>query len=124
MGRRRFSTQPSNFCGQLVRQLAYDIFVSWIPGLRLVASIGAAVVVLCPSAAADPGSPSYQQGKQSIDDAVHQYHVQLTPGTDLHAYCETLLRSDLKSGQIARVDSPSDYVTGCQDEGRVLLTSQ
>jgi hypothetical protein len=45
----------------------------------------------------------------------------LTPGTDLHAYRETLLRSDLKSGQVARVDSPSDYVTGCQDEGRVLL---
>jgi hypothetical protein len=88
-----------------------------------VACIGAAVVVFCPSAAADPGSPSYQQGKQSIDDAVHQYHVQLTPGTDLHQYCETLLRSDLKGGQIARVDSPPDYVTGCQDEGRALLAS-
>jgi hypothetical protein len=55
--------------------------------------------------------------------AVHQYHVQLTPGTDLHQYCETLLRSDLKSGQIARVDSPPDYVTGGQDEGRALLAS-
>ena len=91
--------------------------------MRLAASIGAAVVLFCPPAAADPGSPSYQQGKQSINDAVHQYNVQLTPSTDLHQYCETLLRSDLKSGQIARVDSPSDYVTGCQDEGRALLTS-
>jgi hypothetical protein len=97
--------------------------VSWIHGSRLVASIGAAIVLFCPSAAADPGSPSYQQGKQSIDDAVHQYNVQLTPSTDLHQYCETLLRSDLKSGQIARVDVPSDYVAGCQDEGRALLAS-
>lgn len=87
-------------------------------------SISVAIVVFCPAAAADPGSPSYEQGRQSIDDAVHEYHVQLTPGTELHEYCETLLRSDLKSGQIARVDSPSDYVAGCEDEGRALLASQ
>jgi hypothetical protein len=122
-GADRLVPRPSQvqFRGRPVHQNAYGVFVSRNRGLRLVASTGAAVVVFCPSAAADPGSPSYQQGKQSIDDAVHQYHVQLTPSTDLHDYYETLLRSDLKSGQIATVDVPSDYVAGCQDEARVKL---
>ena len=112
------STLAPIFAAAFATRKTHDAFL-----VGLAASIGAAVVLFCPPAAAEPGSPSYQQGKQSIDDAVHQYNVQLTPSTDLHQYCETLLRSDLKSGQIARVDSPSDYVTGCQDEGRALLTS-
>ncbi|WP_301149016.1 hypothetical protein [Mycobacterium simiae] len=51
--------------------------------VKLIAGISAAVIASCPRAAADPGSPSYQQGKQAIDEQIQQYHVQLNPGTDL-----------------------------------------
>jgi hypothetical protein len=107
-----------------VHQTTYDIFVSWIPGLRLVAGVSAAVVVFCPAAAADPGSPSYQQGKQAIDDQVQQHHVQFPVSTDWQQYCQDELRNVLKSGKVPRVDSSSDFIAGCQDEGRALAVSQ
>jgi hypothetical protein len=92
-------------------------------GLALAALIGSAAVAFAPIGAADPGSPSYGQGKQAIDEQVQQYHVQLDPGTDLGQYCQRVLMSDLKSGKIARVDSSPDFIAGCQDEGRALLAS-
>ena len=73
---------------------------------------------------ADSGSPSYEQGKQAIDDQVLNRHVQLTPSTDLYQYCDILRGNVLKSGLMARVDSPSDFIAGCQDEGRELIASQ
>ncbi|BAX92033.1 hypothetical protein [Mycobacterium shigaense] len=97
--------------------------MGWVCELGLAAGISAAVIAFCPTAAADPGSPSYQQGKQAIDEQIQQYHVQLNPGTDLGQYCQRVLQSDLKSGKIARVDSPPDFIAGCQDEGHALLGS-
>jgi hypothetical protein len=88
--------------------------------LALAAGIGAVAVVFAPAAAADPGSPSYLQGKQAIDEQVQQYHVHLNAGTDLNQYCQQVLMGDLKSGKIARVESGPDFVAGCQDEGRAL----
>jgi hypothetical protein len=102
----------------------YDIFVSCNPGLTLVAVISAVVFVFSPAARADSGSPSYNQGKQAIDDQVLRRHVQLTPSDDLHEYCQSLLGNVTKSGMMPRVDSPPDFVAGCQDEGRALLASQ
>jgi hypothetical protein len=93
------------------------------PGVRLVAGIGAVTFVFAPAAGADPGSPSYGQGKQAIDDQVLNRHVQLSPSTDLSQYCESLLKNVLKSGLMPRVDSAPDFYAGCQDEGRVLITS-
>ena len=93
-------------------------------GLTLAAVIGAASFVFAPAVGADPGLPSYDQGKQAIDEQIQQYHVQLNPSTDLNQYCQRVLASDLKSGKIARVDSPPDFIAGCQDEGRTLLASQ
>jgi hypothetical protein len=110
--------------GPLVRWATYDDFVGRICRLGLVAAMSAAVVVFCPAAAADPGSPSYQQGKQAIDEQIQQYRVQLNPSTDLNQYCQRVLASDLKSGKIARVDSSPDFIAGCQDEGRALTASQ
>ncbi|GKU35449.1 hypothetical protein [Mycobacterium montefiorense] len=98
--------------------------VSCNRGSTLVAAIGAVAFVFAPAAAADPGSPSYGQGKQAIDEQVQQYHVQLSPSTDLNQYCQKVLMSDLKSGKIARVDSGPDFIAGCQDEGRALLAPQ
>lgn len=72
---------------------------------------------------ADPSSPSYGQGKQAIEEQVQQYHVQLNPSTDLGQYCQRVMMSDLKSGKIGRVDSPPDFIAGCQDEGRTLIAS-
>jgi hypothetical protein len=91
--------------------------------LTPAAVMGAVALFLAPAAAADPGSPSYAQGKQAIDEQVQQYHVQLNPGTDLNQYCQQVLMGDLKGGKIARVDSGPDFIAGCQDEGRALLAS-
>jgi hypothetical protein len=99
------------------------ISVSCSRGLTLAAAIGAVAIVFAPTATADPGSPSYGQGKQAIDEQVQQYHVKLDPGTDLNQYCQQVLMGDLKSGKIARVDSGPDFIAGCQDEGRALLAS-
>lgn len=85
-----------------------------------VTAVGAALL-LSPFAAADPGSPSYEQGKQSIDAAARQGPLHVT---DLTGYCETLLGWELKSGHIARVESRSDFLVGCEDEGRNLLAPQ
>jgi hypothetical protein len=110
--------------GDRPTKTTYDIFVSCNPGLRLAAVISAVVFVFAPAARADSGSPSWDQGKQAIDDQVLHRHVQLTPSDDLYVYCQSLLGNVLKSGMIARVDSPPDFVAGCQDEGRALLGSQ
>ncbi|AGZ51821.1 hypothetical protein PJK45_29095 [Mycobacterium kansasii] len=99
------------------------IFVNCSRRVTLAAVVGAVAVVFAPAAVADPNSPSYSQGKQAIDEQVQQYHVQLNPGTDLNQYCQQVLMGDLKSGKIARVDSGPDFLAGCQDEGRALLTS-
>lgn len=87
----------------------------------LLAAFAALAVVVSPAAQADPGSPSYDQGKQAIDDAAHQGPLHVT---DLARYCNTLLGFELKSGNVARVDSPPDFIAGCQDEGQTLLPSQ
>jgi hypothetical protein len=107
---------------RLIHQKTYDWSVSRIRGARLAAAMSAAVVVCCPTAAADPGSPSYQQGKQAVDDQVQQHHVQFPAGTNWPEYCQEELRNVLKSGKVARVDSAPDFVAGCQDEGRLVAT--
>ena len=80
-----------------------------------------ASLLLSPFAAADPGSPSYELGKQSIANAARQGPLHVT---DLPGYCDTLLGWELKSGQIAAVESRSEFIAGCEDEGRVLLAGQ
>lgn len=87
----------------------------------LTAAAAVAAVAIAPVAAADPGSPSYNQGKQAIDDAASQGPLHVS---DLTRYCNTLLGFELKSGQLARVDSPPDFIAGCQDEGQKLLPPQ
>lgn len=87
-----------------------------------MAVIAAAFAVASP-AAADPGSPSYNQGKQAIDDQVLNRHVPLIPADHLQGYCQALLGNVTKSGIMPHVDSAPDFYTGCQDEGRALLAS-
>lgn len=99
-------------------------FVSTKRGVMLAAVVGAAAFLFAPAVSADPGSPSYGQGKQAIDEQVQQHHVQLDPATDLTQYCQQILMGDLKSGKIARVDSGPDFIAGCQDEGRSLLAAR
>jgi hypothetical protein len=99
------------------------VCVSRVHGWTLAAVISAATVVFAPAAGADPGSPSYNQGKQAVDDQVLNRHVQLTPGTDLYQYCDRLRANVLKTGSMARVDSPPDFIAGCQDEGNALIAS-
>jgi hypothetical protein len=89
--------------------------------LTLLTALAAVALIASPVATADPGSPSYNQGKQSIDDAAHQGPLHIT---DLTQYCNTLLGWEAKSGHIAQIDSPQDFVAGCEDEGHVLLPSQ
>lgn len=109
-------------CWQQIRRKI--VCVSRIRGLTLAAVISAAAVVFAPAAGADPGSPSYNQGKQAIDDQVLNRHVQLPPGTDLYQYCDRLRANVLKTGMMARVDSPADFIAGCQDEGNTLIASR
>jgi hypothetical protein len=87
----------------------------------LVAILATIALVLCPAATAEPGSLSYEMGRQVIDDANRQ--SPLKPDGDLEHYCETLLKFELKTGQIAQVDSGSDFIAGCEDEGRALLAA-
>ena len=87
----------------------------------LTAAAAVAAVAIAPVAAADPGSLSYNQGKQAIDDAARQGPLHVN---DFTRYCNTLLGFTLKTGQLARVDSPPDFIAGCQDEGQTLLPSQ
>ncbi|MCV7386367.1 hypothetical protein H7K14_21410 [Mycolicibacter longobardus] len=93
-------------------------------GWRSAAGIFAATLVLAPAAAADPECSSCEQGKEAIDDQVLHRHVPLTATDDLHQYCESLLRNVLKSGRVARVDSPPDFVASCEQEGRVLIAGR
>ncbi len=97
-------------------------FVSCTLGWKLAGATAA--LVLAPVATADPECSSCEQGKEAIDDQVLRRHVQLTATDDLHQYCESLLRNVLKSGRVARVDSPPDFVASCEDEGRVLIAGQ
>ncbi|MEE6177888.1 hypothetical protein [Mycobacterium sp. 050134] len=92
-------------------------------GFRPAAALCAAALALAPAAGADPNSPSYNQGKQAVDIQVYQHHVQFPPGTDWQAYCQKELGNVTKSGLMPRVDSPPDFVAGCQDEGRALTGS-
>ncbi|WP_082984613.1 MULTISPECIES: hypothetical protein [unclassified Mycobacterium] len=98
--------------------------MAWNRGFALAAVINAAAFVFAPAAGADPGSPSYNQGKQAIDIQVNQHHVQFPPDTDWQAYCQKELGNVTKSGLMPRVDSPPDFIAGCQDEGRALLASR
>jgi hypothetical protein len=50
--------------------------------------------------------------------------VQFPASTDWQQYCQDELRNVLKSGKVPRVDSSSDFISGCQDEGRALAASQ
>ena len=84
----------------------------------------AVALVLAPAAAADPESPSNDQGRQAINEQVFHYHVQLKPSDDdFHDYCQQVLVGVLKTGKLSRVDSKADFIRGCQEEGRALLAS-
>lgn len=97
--------------------------MSWMTRAGLTAAISAAVLLLSPPAGADPGgASSYDLGKQTIDDAAR--HHPLQPNGDLAQYCDVLLKNALATGKIVSVDSPSDFIAGCQDEGRAILASQ
>jgi hypothetical protein len=92
-------------------------------GFTLAAAISAVTFAFAPTAGADPGSPSYNQGKQAIDIQVNQHHVQFPPSTDWQKYCQEELGNVTKSGIMPRVDSPPDFIAGCQDEGRAIVAS-
>ncbi len=88
--------------------------------MKLLTALAGIAVAISPVATADPGSPSYNQGKQAIDNAASQGPLHVN---DLTRYCNTLLGFELKSGHLARVDSPPDFIAGCQDEGQTLLAA-
>ncbi|OBH12081.1 hypothetical protein A5695_17790 [Mycobacterium sp. E1747] len=90
----------------------------WLLG-AVVCAVG---LVAAPIASSDPGSPSYLQGKQAIDIQVNQHHVVFPATTDWQAYCQEELGNVTKSGVMPRVDSPADFIAGCQDEGRALAS--
>ncbi|WP_409437412.1 hypothetical protein [Mycobacterium sp. SMC-14] len=89
--------------------------------MALAVTAVSASLVFSPFAAADPECSSYELGKQSVDDAARQGPLHVT---DLPRYCDTLLAWELKSGRVARVESRSDFIAGCDDEGRVLIAGQ
>lgn len=89
--------------------------------LTVAAVVAAVAVAVSPSATADTGSPSYNQGKQAIDDAARQGPLHIT---DLTRYCTMLLGWEAKTGHITQVDSKQDFIAGCEDEGRVLAPPQ
>ena len=89
--------------------------------MALAVTAVSASLVFSPFAAADPECSSYELGKQSVDDAARQGPLHVT---DLPRYCDTLLAWELKSGRVARVVSRSDFIAGCDDEGRVLIAGQ
>jgi hypothetical protein len=100
------------------------LFVRCHRGSILLTTVSVVAFVFAPVAAADTGSPSYNQGKQAIDDQILNRHVQLTPSDDLQAYCLSLLGNVTKSGMMPSVNVPSDFMAGCQDEGHVLVPGQ
>src|ERR1700744_2018040 len=100
------------------------ISVSCNRGSRLFAVISAAAFIFAPVANADGQSPSYTLGKQSIDDVFHRYGITgVTGGNGLQAYCPSLLEQLVKSGTIRQLDSPSDFIAGCVDEGQAIVAS-
>lgn len=92
--------------------------------LRLLTAFAAVMVAVSPVAQADPGSPSYNQGKQAIDNLANVHHVQFPADTDWPTYCEQVRTNVLRTGQVLQIDSPADFIAGCQDEGHTLLSSQ
>jgi hypothetical protein len=92
-------------------------------GAGLAAALSVVAVLLAPAASADGQTPSYLQGKQAIDEQVLKLHVQLTDPSGLGTYCKNLLQNALRTGQILRVESPTDFLAGCQDEGQALVAS-
>jgi hypothetical protein len=102
----------------------YDIATGWNRGLRLLVAVTAVAFVSAPHAGADPGSPSYNRGKQAVDDVVRQYGVAgFTDGNVGQDYCVSLLAQLVKSGTIRQLDSQSDFIAGCEDESRVVVAS-
>ncbi len=98
--------------------------MSYNQALRLFAAISVAAFIFAPVANADGQSPSYTLGKQSIDDVFHRYGVTgITGGDGLQAYCPSLLEQLVKSGTIRQLDSRSDFIAGCVDEGQVLIAA-
>jgi hypothetical protein len=87
------------------------------------AVLSVVAVLVSPAASADGQSPSYLLGKQAIDEQVYKFQVQLGDDSGLDRYCKTLLQNSLRTGQIPRVDSVTDYMNGCQDEARAVLAS-
>jgi hypothetical protein len=91
--------------------------------MALAAAMSVVAVLLSPAASADGQSPSYLQGKQAIDEQVYKFHVQLGDDSGLDTYCKTLLQNSLRTGKILKVDSVTDFMTGCQDEAHAVLAS-
>lgn len=89
----------------------------------LATGFGVAAILLAPAANADGQSSSYLQGQQAIDEQVYRNHVQLGDDSGMETYCKNLLQNSLRTGQILRVDSVTDYMNGCQDEARAILAS-
>lgn len=103
----------------------YRGVVSWNRSLNLVSAVCAAVgMAVSPVATADSGSPSYNAGRQAIDNLVNIHHVQFPADTDWPTYCEQVRANALRTGQILQIDSPPDFIAGCQDEGRTLVPSK
>ncbi|GAB1811158.1 hypothetical protein MUNTM_01950 [Mycobacterium sp. MUNTM1] len=98
-------------------------FVSTNARMVLAAAMSAVAVLVSPIATADGESPSYLLGKQAIDQQVNQFHIQLKDDGTLETYCRNLLQDSLRTGKIPRVDSPTDYVNGCQDQARAAIAS-
>lgn len=59
-------------------------------------------------------------GKRAVDEQVRQHHTKLAPDTDWNQYCADALNTFVRSGRVAQVDSPDDFMAGCQDEGRAV----
>jgi hypothetical protein len=91
--------------------------------VALATAVSVVAVLVSPTASADGQSPSYLLGKQAIDQQVYTFHIQLKDDGTLAAYCKRLLQDSLRTGKIVQVDSPTDYINGCQDEALAVLAS-
>jgi len=91
---------------------------------KLFAAVAVAACAASPIVSADSGAPSYDAGKLSIDNLVNVHHVQFPSDTDWPTYCEQVRTNVLRTGQILHIDSPADFIAGCQDEGRALASSK
>jgi hypothetical protein len=99
-------------------------FVSCNRALKLLTAVAVVAVAVSPVATADSGSPSYNQGKQAVDNLASVRHVQFPADTDWQAYCEQVRTNVLRTGQVLQIDSTADFIAGCQDEGRALTGSK